>query len=105
MEHKAVRTTPKTVIGNRSSKKLARRSRLKGNKQLRIHRKNQRRDRRRKAAAVGKDLKAALRAEEGLDPRDIELVMSQADCSRKRAVHALLEHDQDIVNAIMGLYN
>ncbi|KAL3812202.1 hypothetical protein ACHAXA_009676 [Cyclostephanos tholiformis] len=41
--------------------------------------------------------------EEGMEPKDIELVMSQAGCSRAKAVKALKENDNDLVNAIMSL--
>ena len=56
---------------------------------------------------------AALRANKGdveaavftllLEPKDIELVMSQAGCSREEAFAALKANDGDIVNAIMEL--
>jgi nascent polypeptide-associated complex subunit alpha len=39
----------------------------------------------------------------GLEAKDIELVMAQATVSRKRAVKALKENDNDIVNSIMAL--
>eukprot|EP01004_Peranema_trichophorum_P009621 NODE_8368_length_685_cov_37.049822_g7746_i0.p1 GENE.NODE_8368_length_685_cov_37.049822_g7746_i0~~NODE_8368_length_685_cov_37.049822_g7746_i0.p1 ORF type:complete len:213 (+),score=76.51 NODE_8368_length_685_cov_37.049822_g7746_i0:55-639(+) len=38
-----------------------------------------------------------------LDPKDIELVMNQANVSRARAVKALSHNEGDIVNAIMEL--
>jgi len=41
--------------------------------------------------------------ESGVEAKDIELVMSQANVSRKRAVNALKNNDNDIVNAIMEL--
>lgn len=41
--------------------------------------------------------------ETGLEPKDIELVMAQANVSRKKAVKALRENDNDIVNSIMAL--
>ncbi|KAJ8605312.1 hypothetical protein CTAYLR_002342 [Chrysophaeum taylorii] len=41
--------------------------------------------------------------ETGLEPKDIDLVMSQATCSRAKAVAALKTNDGDIVNAIMEL--
>ena len=41
--------------------------------------------------------------ETGVDPKDIELVVSQANCSRADAVRALKKNDNDIVNAIMEL--
>lgn len=39
----------------------------------------------------------------GLESKDIELVMTQANVSRKKAVKALKENDNDIVNSIMAL--
>lgn len=39
----------------------------------------------------------------GIEEKDIELVMSQANVSRKKAVKALKNSDNDIVNAIMEL--
>ena len=39
--------------------------------------------------------------ETGLDAKDIELVMSQAGCSRSAAVKALHANNKDIVNSIM----
>lgn len=41
--------------------------------------------------------------ETGLDPKDIELVMSQAGCNRAKAVTALKDNDGDLVNSIMSL--
>lgn len=41
--------------------------------------------------------------ETGVDAKDIELVVSQAGCSRAAAVKALKNNDNDIVNAIMEL--
>jgi len=41
--------------------------------------------------------------ETGVEPKDIELVMSQAGCSRAKAVKALKENDNDLVNSIMSL--
>jgi len=41
--------------------------------------------------------------ESGVDPKDIELVTSQANCSRADAVRALRNNNSDIVNAIMEL--
>lgn len=41
--------------------------------------------------------------ETGLDGNDIDLVMSQASCSRAKAVKALKENDGDLVNTIMAL--
>lgn len=41
--------------------------------------------------------------ETGVDSKDIELVMTQAFCTRAKAVQALKSNDGDIVNAIMEL--
>jgi len=41
--------------------------------------------------------------ETGVEGKDIELVMSQANVSRSKAVKALKNNDNDIVNAIMEL--
>ena len=41
--------------------------------------------------------------ETGVEAKDIELVMSQANVSRGKAVKALKNNDNDIVNAIMEL--
>ncbi|CAM9576711.1 unnamed protein product [Sphacelaria rigidula] len=41
--------------------------------------------------------------ETGVEPKDIELIMNQASCSRAAAVQALKKNDMDIVNAIMEL--
>ena len=41
--------------------------------------------------------------ETNLESKDIELVMAQANVSRKKAVKALRENDNDIVNSIMAL--
>lgn len=41
--------------------------------------------------------------EAGLELRDIELVMAQANVSRAKAVRALRDNQSDIVNAIMEL--
>ena len=45
----------------------------------------------------------ALPEVEGVESKDIELVMSQAGCSRAKAIKALQESDCDLVNAIMSL--
>jgi nascent polypeptide-associated complex subunit alpha len=39
--------------------------------------------------------------ETGVDEKDIELVMMQANVGRKKAVQALQNNDRDLVNAIM----
>ena len=41
--------------------------------------------------------------ESGVEEKDISLVMSQASCSRAKAIKALRENDNDLVNAIMSL--
>merc|ERR1711971_261771 len=41
--------------------------------------------------------------DEGVEDKDIELVMSQANVSRSKAVKALKNNSNDIVNAIMEL--
>ena len=41
--------------------------------------------------------------ESGVEAKDIDLVMTQAGCSRAKAVKALKENDGDLVNAIMSL--
>ena len=41
--------------------------------------------------------------ETGVEPKDIELVMAQANVTRAKAVKALKAADNDIVNAIMDL--
>mmetsp|Transcript_16758 Transcript_16758/g.27201 ORF Transcript_16758/g.27201 Transcript_16758/m.27201 type:complete len:198 (-) Transcript_16758:92-685(-) len=41
--------------------------------------------------------------ESGVEAKDIELVMSQAGCSRAKAVKALKDNDGDLVNSIMSL--
>jgi nascent polypeptide-associated complex subunit alpha len=40
---------------------------------------------------------------EGIEEKDIELVMAQASVSKRKAVKALKENDGDIVNSIMSL--
>jgi nascent polypeptide-associated complex subunit alpha len=60
-------------------------------------------------SAAMPDLSAASPADEGvvdetgLEAKDIDLVMSQAGCSRAAAVKALKENGADLVNAIMSL--
>lgn len=41
--------------------------------------------------------------ETGIEPKDIDLVMNQAGCTRAAAVKALKENDGDLVNSIMSL--
>jgi len=56
------------------------------------------------AAASPKVVEEEAPAEiEGVESKDIELVMSQAGCSRAKAIKALQENDCDLVNAIMSL--
>ncbi|KIK94306.1 hypothetical protein PAXRUDRAFT_828129 [Paxillus rubicundulus Ve08.2h10] len=40
--------------------------------------------------------------ESGVDPKDIELVMAQVNCSRAKAVRVLRESGGDLINAIMA---
>lgn len=54
------------------------------------------------AGAATPDADEAL-DESGLEGKDIELVMSQAGCSRTAAVKALKDNDGDLVNSIMSL--
>ena len=57
-------------------------------------------------AEVGKDVVRADRKAqgiEGVDSKDIKLVMNQSRCSEERAITALAHNDGDIVNAIMEL--
>lgn len=46
---------------------------------------------------------SAIVDETGVDAKDIDTVMKQASVSRAKAVAALKEHENDIVNAIMAL--
>ncbi|KAJ2719650.1 hypothetical protein GGI07_005084 [Coemansia sp. Benny D115] len=60
------------------------------------------------AAPAAESSAAAAEAEEavdesGVDSKDIELVMAQANCSRAKAVSALKSNANDVVNAIMEL--
>jgi nascent polypeptide-associated complex subunit alpha len=41
--------------------------------------------------------------ESGVEAKDVELVMTQAGCSRAKAVQALKDNDGDLVNSIMSL--
>ena len=55
-----------------------------------------------RAAAASTSLHIPLQVDEaGLELRDIELVMAQANVSRAKAVRALRDNQSDIVNAIM----
>ena len=40
--------------------------------------------------------------EEGVDAKDIDLVMQQVSCSRRKALKALKESNGDLINAIMN---
>jgi len=40
--------------------------------------------------------------ETGVDPKDIDLVMQQVNCSRAKAVRVLKESGGDLINAIMA---
>jgi len=40
---------------------------------------------------------------EGIEEKDVDLVMQQANCSKKKAIKALRNNDNDIVNSIMEL--
>lgn len=55
------------------------------------------------AAAEADDSEEGDSDESGLEAKDIELVMSQANVSRGKAVSALKSNGGDIVNAIMEL--
>jgi len=60
-------------------------------------------------AAAGSDsakveeVEEAAVDESGLEDKDISLVVTQAGCSRAKAVQALKDNDGDLVNAIMSL--
>merc|ERR1711862_150566 len=54
------------------------------------------------AAAAAVPVEEAV-DESGVEAKDIELVMTQAGCSRAKAVKGLKENDGDLVNAIMSL--
>lgn len=61
-----------------------------------------------KAVDTGDDKKEEEEDDEevdatGLEDKDIELVMTQASVSRNKAIKALKENDNDIVNSIMAL--
>jgi nascent polypeptide-associated complex subunit alpha len=55
------------------------------------------------AAAEESDEDDAEEDTTGMEEKDIELVISQANVSRKKAIRALKNADNDIVNAIMEL--
>jgi NACalpha-BTF3-like transcription factor len=42
-------------------------------------------------------------AQEGVPTMDVQMVMSQAGCTRVRAVKALKDNDKDVIEAIMSL--
>ncbi|PFH35960.1 NAC domain-containing protein [Besnoitia besnoiti] len=54
-------------------------------------------------AAAKKEEAEAPVDETGVDPKDVDLVMSQVDCSRAKAIAALKANNNDIVEAIMEL--
>ena len=57
------------------------------------------------AAAAGDDADDDEEGDDsGVEQKDIDLVMSQANVSRAKAVKALKENDNDIVNAIVSDY-
>ncbi|KAK3228719.1 hypothetical protein Dsin_000600 [Dipteronia sinensis] len=56
-----------------------------------------------KTSAVAQDVEEV--DETGMQPKNIELVMTQAGVTRPRVVHALKAADGDIVSAIMELTN
>jgi nascent polypeptide-associated complex subunit alpha len=56
-----------------------------------------------KVTEVEEDESAGPVDETGLETKDIELVMSQVSCSRRKAVNALKAASGDIVEAIMQL--
>jgi nascent polypeptide-associated complex subunit alpha len=56
-------------------------------------------------SAIAQDDEEEEVDETGVEPKDIELVMTQASVSRAKAVKALKAADGDIVTAIMELTN
>lgn len=54
-------------------------------------------------SAKVEEVDAAAVDESGLEEKDIDLVVTQAGCSRAKAVQALKDNDGDLVNAIMSL--
>ncbi|GMT00448.1 hypothetical protein PENTCL1PPCAC_22622, partial [Pristionchus entomophagus] len=54
-------------------------------------------------APVAEDEDGTEEDASGIEEKDIELVMSQANVTRNKAIRALRAADNDIVNAIMGL--
>ncbi len=55
------------------------------------------------AASRGAAVSDEVVDETGVDAKDIELIISQASCTRAQAIKALKNNDGDIVNAIMEL--
>jgi nascent polypeptide-associated complex subunit alpha len=43
--------------------------------------------------------------ETGVDPKEIELVMAQVNCSRAKAVRVLKENGGDLINASMSIFH
>ncbi|ETV89320.1 hypothetical protein H257_00647 [Aphanomyces astaci] len=56
-----------------------------------------------KAVADAADDDDAEVDESGVDPKDVQLVMTQSNVSRAKAVAALKNNENDVVNAIMEL--
>lgn len=54
-------------------------------------------------SATVEEVDAAAVDASGLEEKDIDLVITQAGCSRAKAVQALKDNDGDLVNAIMSL--
>ncbi|KAM7537350.1 hypothetical protein Aperf_G00000070867 [Anoplocephala perfoliata] len=54
-------------------------------------------------AAIAEESEDEDLDETGLESKDIELIMDQANVSRAKAISALRKNDKDIVNAIMSL--
>ena len=54
-------------------------------------------------SATVEEVDAAAVDAGGLEEKDIDLVITQAGCSRAKAVQALKDNDGDLVNAIMSL--
>eukprot|EP01091_Cochliopodium_minus_P013405 TRINITY_DN430_c0_g1_i1.p1 TRINITY_DN430_c0_g1~~TRINITY_DN430_c0_g1_i1.p1 ORF type:complete len:198 (+),score=66.42 TRINITY_DN430_c0_g1_i1:32-625(+) len=52
---------------------------------------------------TNKDNQTGGESEEGVEQKDIELVMQQVTCTRSQAIAALKKNNGDIVNAIMDL--
>lgn len=56
------------------------------------------------AAAEGDDVEEEVDLDESdLEPKDVDLVMQQADVTRAKAISALRKSNKDVVDAIMSL--